>query len=316
MRRALAVGINHYDNLGELDGCVTDAEAVAELLRRDHDGASNFDARLLTSRPDQGVARAELLAQVEELFASEADVALLFFAGHGTETNLGGYLVTSDAARYEEGLAMVDVLQLARASPVKEAVVLLDCCQAGSFGALPVMPDEAALPEGFSVLTASRSTQSAVEEDGRGLFSKLVCSALDGGAADTLGKVTAVSVYAYVEEVLGPWQQRPQLKAHVSRLTTLRNAQPSVDLGDLRQLPKWFPEADSEFPLDPSYEPEKEPRHAENEGVFAKLQKLRAAKLVEPVGEDHMYFAALNSTGCRLTALGQLYWQLARVDRI
>lgn len=29
-----------------------------------------------------------------------------------------------------------------------------------------------------------------------------------------------------------------------------------------------------------------------------------------------MYYAAINSTGCRLTELGRLYWRLARDHRI
>src|SRR5947209_14326513 len=39
------------------------------------------------------------------------------------------------------------------------------------------------------------------------------CGALDGGAADVLGKVTVASVYAYLSETFGPWDQRPTFKA-------------------------------------------------------------------------------------------------------
>ena len=39
-------------------------------------------------------------------------------------------------------------------------------------------------------------------------------------------------------------------------------------------------------------------------------------KLVEPVGEEDMYFAAVNGTACRLTALGRFYWSLANDRRI
>ena len=41
------------------------------------------------------------------------------------------------------------------------------------------------------------------------------------------------------------------------------------------------------------------------------LQRCRAAKLVEPVGEDHMYYAAMNSRSCALTPLGRHYWRMA-----
>jgi hypothetical protein len=53
--------------------------------------------------------------------------------------------------------------------------------------------------------------------------------------------------------------------------------------------------------LDRSFESTAEPSHPEHEAIFAILQKCRAAKLVEPVGEQHMYYAAMNSKSCRLT---------------
>ena len=68
--------------------------------------------------------------------------------------------------------------------------------------------------------------------------------------------------------------------------------------------------------LDPSFEPDAKPDHPEHEQTFGELQKCRAAKLIEPVGEAHMYYAAVNSTACRLTELGRLYWRLALDGRI
>jgi hypothetical protein len=84
----------------------------------------------------------------------------------------------------------------------------------------------------------------------------------------------------------------------------------------LRLLPKYFKSPECEYHLDPSYESEGSPRHPENEEVFGHLQKLRAARLVVPVGEEHMYFAAMNSKSCRLTALGTFYWHLANSGKI
>jgi hypothetical protein len=68
--------------------------------------------------------------------------------------------------------------------------------------------------------------------------------------------------------------------------------------------------------LDPSFEPDVEPHDPEHEAIFAQLQKCRAAKLVEPVGEEHLYFAAIRSKACRLTPLGHYYWRLAREARV
>ncbi len=315
MRRALLVGIDDYPN-APLAGCVNDATAMHRLLRTHEDGSPNFDCRLVTA-PSAAITRATLRAQIQELFAHEADVALLYFSGHGTENNLGGYLVTPDARSYDEGVAMTEVLTLANRSPVHEIVIILDCCHSGALGQIPAINNDAAiLREGISVLTASRSTQAAVEVDGSGLFTSLVCSALDGGAADVIGNVTVSGVYSYVDQALGPWSPRPLFKAHVSRLTPLRRCAPAVPLETLRRLPEWFPAADAEFPLDPSFEPDAEPHHPEHEEIFARLQECRAAKLVEPVGEAHMYYAAMRSRSCRLTPLGQYYWRLANEGRI
>ncbi|MCC3403956.1 caspase family protein, partial [Eubacterium callanderi] len=37
--------------------------------------------------------------------------------------------------------------------------------------------------------------------------------------------------------------------------------------------------------------------------------------LIEPVDEEHMYFAAMNSKSCRLTPLGLHYWKLSKDKR-
>jgi len=50
--------------------------------------------------------------------------------------------------------------------------------------------------------------------------------------------------------------------------------------------------------------------------IFAILQRYRAAKLVEPVDSEHMYFAAMEDKACRLTPLGQHYWHMANKGRL
>ena len=54
----------------------------------------------------------------------------------------------------------------------------------------------------------------------------------------------------------------------------------------------------------------------ENVAVFKNLQKLQSVGLVVPVDSEYMYFAAINSKSCRLTALGNHYWKLAKDKRI
>ena len=136
--------------------------------------------------------------------------------------------------------------------------------------------------------------------------SDLLIRQKEGGGGEPL---TGIAVRA-------TWDQRPLFKSHVSRLIPLRSCTSGVAIDILRQLPKYFPTADYELPLDPTYEPDAAPKNHPNEEVFGRLQKMRAALLVVPVGEDHMYFAAMNNKACRLTALGRHYWQLGQSGRL
>jgi hypothetical protein len=316
MRRALLVGINDYPS-APLAGCVDDARVMQRLLHRNDDGRVNFDTQLLIS-DNETITRARLRQAVDDLFADPADVALLYFSGHGTENNLGGYLVTSDATLYDEGLALADVLALAnRAKQITEVAMIIDSCHSGWLGAVPAVDNmQAALREGLSILSAARASQPSLERGQAGVFTGLVCSALDGGAADILGNVSVASIYAYVDQALGAWDQRPLFKSHVSRMLSLRTAKPAIDIAILQRLPEWFASREAEFPLSPRYEPTAEPHDSEAESIFRCLQRCNRVKLVEPVGEEDMYFAAIHSTACRLTALGGFYWKLANDGRI
>jgi len=110
-----------------------------------------------------------------------------YFSGHGTENNLGGYLVTPDATQYDEGVAMSDVLAAANQSAAKEAVIIVDCCHSGALGQLPAISNQNAnIREGVLDRDGSRATQPAVEAHGAGLFTTLVCGRPRGRRADVL----------------------------------------------------------------------------------------------------------------------------------
>ncbi len=218
---------------------------------------------------------------------------------------------------------MQDLINFANTTPVREVVIILDCCDSGAFGSVPAVSDEKVfLRQGVCALTASGPRESAVETDGQGLFTRLVCDALAGGASDVIGEVNAASVYSYCDQTLGAWEQRPRFMANVSRLTDLRMAKPQIELPILRKIAEYFPNPDYIYPLDPSYEPDKRnlPQDAEvnpeHEVIFGHLQKYRAARLVEPVDEEHMYWAAVHSKGCQLTPLGQFYRHMIATKKI
>jgi len=318
MRRALLVGINDYP-FGALNGCVADAEALATLLERNEDNSKNFDVRVITGPPDE-LTKADLRQAITELFQQPAEVALFYFSGHGTENDLGGYLVTPDAKTYDEGVPMADLIQLANRSTVTEVIIIVDCCHSGHLGNLPLGPREAnptaQIREGVSILTASRSTEYAMEAAGRGVFTTLVCLALDGGASDVQGRTNVAGLFAYVEESLGSWQQRPLFKSHVSSLLCLRQVKPAVSLAELQRLIEFFPAADSAFGLDPSYEHSHADAIPEHVADYRVLVAYRNARLIEVATHADLYYATIEGGAVRLTPLGRHYWSLAHEGRL
>ncbi len=312
MRKALVIGINNYPS-SPLHGCINDATAFGEIMETNGDGAPNFDVKQVNDVSTKG----KLLGLLKDLFKGDCDTALFYFSGHGFINELGGYIVTPDAKENEEGVSMDDVLKIANNSEVKNKIVILDCCHSGAMGS-PKLSGSAAtqIVPGVSILTASKDTEIALEFNGHGLFTNLLLDALKGGAADLRGHITPGSVYAYIDQALGPWGQRPVFKTNVTKFTSLRSITPQVTIDILRKIIEYFPVASHSFLLDPEYEYTYSKSKPEKINIFKHLQKFESVGLVVPVDEEHMYWAAMNSKSCRLTALGYHYWRLVKDRRI
>ena len=132
MRRALIVGIDDYDQ-APLTGCVNDATVVAEVLRTHGDQSPNFGTQLVTS-PSNNLTRSALRDNIERLFATECDIALFYFSGHGFVRSGDGCIVTKDAEPDDEEISMTEILGVANRSPVKNKIIILDCCYSGMMG--------------------------------------------------------------------------------------------------------------------------------------------------------------------------------------
>lgn len=315
MRKALVVGINNYPT-SPLTGCVNDANSIANVLESNGDGSPNFSIKLVTS-PSDSISKPALRRAIEELFDGPCDIALLYFSGHGFIKNTGGYLVTPDHQRYDEGVSMDDILTLANQSSARDKVIIFDCCHSGAAGTPSVTGSNLAqLSEGLSVLTASRDSEVAIELNGSGIFTSLVVDALKGGAADIRGNITPGSIYAYVDEALGAWDQRPIFRTNVTRFTSLRTIAPKIQLQTLRKITDYFPSPEDHHLLDPSYEFTDPTAVTEKVAILKDLQKFESVGLVIPVDEEHMYFAAMNSKSCKLTAMGYQYWRLVKERKV
>ena len=318
MRKALVVGIDYYAHVGNLSGCVNDSYEVKSVLERNADGSVNFDVlHHAATGQESSVSKRDLRSLVQELFRDDSEVALFYFAGHGYVEVTGGYLITSDSESGDDGLSLNDILQFANESPAKNKVIILDSCHSAAAGKVKALGDAAVIKEGVTILSASGENQYALEEDGSGVFTTLLVDALNGGASNLLGEVSPGSVYAHIDQSLGSWEQRPVFKTNVKNFTVLRRTQPSISLADLREICNLFESPSSVFDLDPSYEPEGEHKKSEvNMAKFRILQAYNRVNLVIPVDAPHMYHAAMESKGCRLTALGAHYWRLVNRKRI
>jgi len=321
MKKALVVGINSYPT-SPLRGCINDASGLAYIIETHGDGSPNFDVRLETDVQ----TKSDLKTMIVELFSGSNDTVLLYFSGHGYLNELGGYLVTPDHEKYDEGIAMDEVLILANESKAKDKIIILDCCHSGACGSPTINRGASQLDEGVSILTASKDDESSIEINGHGVFTNLLLDALQGGAADLRGHISPGGIYAYIDQALGAWEQRPVFKTNVTRFTSLRTINPQVPLSTLRKIIEYFPQPQEEYSLDPSYEDTNfttiehdviEPYATkDNVAVFKNLQKLQSVGLVVPVDSEYMYFAAMESKGCKLTSLGYHYWRLVKDKRI
>ncbi|HEV2990815.1 MAG TPA: caspase family protein [Candidatus Angelobacter sp.] len=308
MRKALVVGIDDYPG-APLSGCVNDAKDIAGVLAAHGDGSPNFAIKLLTT--PKVIDRAAIRGAIEQLFEGACDISLFYFSGHGLVKSTGGYIVTPDARRYDEGVSMDEILNLANQSQAKDKMIILDCCHSGALGTPSITGNNLALlSEGLSVLTASRRSEPALEVDGKGIFTSLLVDALQGGAADLRGSITPGNIYSYVDQALGPWDQRPIFKTNVTRFTSLRSVSPRVPLETLRKICDYFPTPQHQYALDPSYEFTAKEANPDHVAIMKDLQKFASVGLVVPVEAEFMYFAAMNSKSCRLTALGYQYWRL------
>ncbi|MDP8260010.1 MAG: caspase family protein [Candidatus Gygaella obscura] len=324
MRKALVVGINYYEHVSALCGCVEDAHAVKRILERNSDGTVNFAVKLLLGIGSTApVLRSELRENIRDLFSGECETALFYFAGHGHIEETGGYLIASDAETGDEGIPLGDVITFADKSAVKNRIIVLDSCHSGIAGASSSTPTSAELKEGTTILTASTADQYATEENGAGVFTTLFVDALNGAAGNLVGDVTPGSVYAHIDQSLGPWDQRPVFKTNVKSFVSLRKVQSPISLLELQRITEFFPSSGFVFRLDPSFEPERVNQDQSipspnpvNTSKFAILQKYNRVNLVVPLDAPHMWHAAMGSKACKLTVLGEHYRRLVERGRI
>lgn len=317
LKKALIVGNDLYEGY-PLHGCENDAQSMRDVLARNYDDSPNFSTDLRLNESQQGLKRA-----IKSLFTGKCEVALFYFAGHGSAPEDENGIVGTDG----HIVPFNYIMECVSKSNHRHNILIFDSCFSGGAGySFCNKENTASLPSGVTILSACRSNETASEQSGHGLFTYFLMEALNGGAANLLGDITPGAVYAFIDRCLGPWDQRPIFMTHEDSFCSIRKTEAPVPLSVLRNLPKLFPNSSHILRLNPSYEPTNSPDAEHkiiepyacdcNVKVFHDLQLLERGGLVIPLNAEHMYYAAMNSQGCKLTPVGTHYWELANEGKI
>ena len=327
MRKALVVGIDNYEN-SPLVGCEKDANRIADLLETNGDGSPNFEVMRLISDTED-VTTEILMGALEKLFQGEAETAIFYFAGHGiiNEATNNGFIVTSNGSKPNWGIPLADIVTLAsKNTKIRTSVIMLDSCHSGYAGEISMLGDDtlSTLPNGMTIMTGCQRDGLAADGYDGGTFTNLVVEGLRGAAADVLGRISPAAIYTLVDQTLGAFEQRPIYKANVQSFVSLRQIEPKVSISMLRKLHEFFPAPSDVFALDKTYENDRsgmpdgenwpEPIE-ENVKIYKFFQSCNRQGLIKPNDVEDMYYAAINETGCKLTALGAHYRKMAETRK-
>ena len=130
-RVALIVGNAKYEHAGVLANTLNDAHAIASVFRR-----AKFD--VVDERDDLGVVAMKRAVRDFAVTASNADIAVIYYSGHGIEAAGANYLIPVDAKLanaydVEDETLPLDRLLWATSGVKALSLVILDACRENPF---------------------------------------------------------------------------------------------------------------------------------------------------------------------------------------
>jgi uncharacterized caspase-like protein len=174
-RVALVIGNSNYRNASQLPNTINDANAVAALFK-------SVGFEVVNSRTELGVLEFKRAVRDFLITAETADIAVVYYAGHGIEVGGTNYLIPVDAklARdydvEDEAIALDRIIWALQ--PVKRLrLILLDACRDNPFVAKLRSVGIRATPKGglakigdvsADTLVAYAAKEGAVSFDGDG----------------------------------------------------------------------------------------------------------------------------------------------------
>lgn len=242
IRDALVVGISNYQSLPGLNAPAHDAEAIAQQLESNGDfRVTRLPEIVQTGKLQVGVKTPVMLAELEaalvKLFKPKGNnvphTALFYFSGHGLQKESGiceGYLATSDTNpnAHFYGLSLFWLRRLLQESPVRQRIVLLDCCHSGEM--LNYLEADPGAKSGTDRLfmVASREYETAYESL-TGQYSVFTQALLEGLDARRLanGVVTNYALTDWVSTALKGESQQPLFENSGSEIVLTRCQSPT-----------------------------------------------------------------------------------------
>ena len=229
-RVALVIGNGEYEHMSVLPNPSNDAAAVGAAL-----GRLGFD---VTSVIDAGIEELDGEMAAFRRKSEGADVALVFYAGHGIEVQGTNYLIPVDARLANEravGRETLELNQLLRdTAGARLRVVILDACRNNPFaaqmassegyertvsrGLAPVATPPPA-EDGNEILVALSAAPNQVAEDGEGRNSPFAKGLLEhmeepGLEIGLLFRRVAAAVLQETEQRQRPYVESSLLREH------------------------------------------------------------------------------------------------------
>lgn len=215
---ALVIGQSKYEHISALTNPANDAREMVKLL-----SDLGFDARSVSDRDAKKLKR-DLERFVED--AEGADVAFLYYSGHGIESGGENWLIPVDADVASLGDAQETLVALSSIMDelkgvVPVTVVLLDACRTNPFPANALVkkaPDDPGAPIGAGGLTPTRSAVALATDQ--------------PAAADNLGEVIGFAAEPGRPALDGTGENSPYATALLRHL----GAMEGVEFGQVMRM--------------------------------------------------------------------------------
>jgi WD40 repeat protein len=237
LRDALVVGVNTYQNLPGLKAPARDAEAVAKTLQKHGEFRVHRLPEVIQSGQPQIGQKTQVTLQMLEaaliqLFKpkgrSVAQTALFYFSGHGLQREAGireGFLAPSDANpdRGFYGLSLFWLRRLLQESPVRQRIIILDCCHSGELLNFLEADPGAAPGTDRLFMAASREYETAYEaiDSPYSVFTQALLTGLDPRRSAT-GMVNHHALTDWVNHQLKGEIQQPLFESSGSEIILTR----------------------------------------------------------------------------------------------